>query len=109
MTFNDYTHQWFAELGDHAKTESYPALEKLLFAVRKFPSKRNMLQARALVDKLRGGSNRVKLAKQFTALENREFRGEFRFTYHTYPKFGGQASACGELFSLIRQSIEYYR
>lgn len=102
MTFNESTDKWFCELIDCEA-------DTLLPLVKRYPTKRNLL---ALCDNVRALAIEEKLDAGYEILDTiagiltGKFDSEFRHRYHSYPKFAGRVSACGSLFSMIRQAID---
>jgi GT2 family glycosyltransferase len=106
--FNQSTDRWFDRLADYAENRQSPALQALLYNAKCHPTQRNLKAVRNFAGCLRPKVLRRYLLRTINEVADHEFKSEFRFTYHTYPKSSGQVSACGELFSLIRQAIEYH-
>ena len=107
MTFNESTVKWFDRLADYSAKQYTPAIQALLYNAKCHPTRRNLESVRAFALCLRPKLLRRFLLQTVNDVERRAFRDEFRHGFHSYPKQSGQASACGELFSLIRQAIEY--
>jgi len=103
--FNEYTNRWFDRLAVKGRCAE---LDALLCKVKLWPTKRNLQSVRNMVCNLTDKRLAQSILTTIQGVESRKFKREFRFTYHTYPKWGGQASTCGSLFSKLRQAIEYH-
>lgn len=112
MKFSESIDRWYADLCEHAR-QSYPALQSLRRNVDLYPVKRNLASVRAMAELITDHAIRSALLVTIDTLECYGRRGtrEFRFTFHTYPRWQGgrQCSVCGSLFSSIRQAIDYYK
>jgi hypothetical protein len=107
MSFTDSTN-WFDALAEHAKGGQYPALHVLRAKADLYPTKANLELLRYSVDCLKPAKLRRLIVATIESIQRREFKHEFRYHYHSYPKSASQSSACGELFSLIRQAVDYH-
>lgn len=100
---------WFDRLVEFArKHRCHLSFQKMLEACRLYPVRRSVERLRKAVAGMPRGSVRSDLLRTVDAVLFGEFRGQFRFSFHTYPKVSGQVSAAGELFSLVRQAVEYH-
>ena len=107
MKFNAYTDTWFDKLAIDAQ-HGAKARAKLLKTVRRTPNTANLAQAKIDVAELPATQGRAAILAHIEALQANSFRPEFGRKFHRSPMFAGQVSACGELFSMIRQALEYH-
>lgn len=107
MKFRESTDQWFSDLIDYADKHPCPATQCLLAAVNRFPVKRNLDTVRYWIGYIKDTKLRQAILATINDLKSFGRGREFKFTYHTYPRWSGQCSACGTTFSLIRQALTY--
>ena len=103
MKFNEATDSWFDKLSESSDLAIVPIFD----AAEAYPTARNLRRLRSKVCLLEDVNVRSPLLFHIDAICS--FKGEFRFIYHRYPRNQrfDMCSACGELFSMVRQAIEY--
>lgn len=99
---------WFDALCGYSLSNR-GTMQALLVIAERFPNRHNLEKAREFVSKMRPVVF-MHVLRSIDAILNgeQEIKDTYRFRYHTYPKWSGQSSATGELFSLLRQAITYH-
>lgn len=106
VTFNPAP--WFDALVDYSQRQR-GTMQSLLAVAERFPNRHNLEKAREIVASMRPVLF-LHVLRSIDAILNgeQEIKDTYRHRYHAYPKWGGQVSATGELFSLLRQAITYH-
>jgi hypothetical protein len=107
VKFREHTDTWFDKLAVERATGERQR-NKLLRTVRRSPVASNLAQAKIDASALPESQGRTEILAHIEALQNNSFRPEFGRKFHRSPRFAGQVSACGELFSMLRQALEYH-
>ena len=103
---------WFDRLAEHARDNKYIGLEFLTSNVKLYPNKNNLQSVRNMAETLKDKKLRRDVLATINAVDagafSREGNGEFKYKFHSYSRQSSQCSACGSLFSLLRQALEYH-
>ena len=97
---------WFDLVADHNDNDTVAAL---LTITDKYPVRENLLRLRELTHKVDLPEIQKALLLTIDAIldGHQTVKKEFGLRFHRYPRCPGCVSACGELFSLLRQALTY--
>jgi len=96
-TFNEHTNGWFDKLAESTDKELKTILAKYS---RLSPSRATFLKLKLAIFNIPKNHLRNLLYNQLDAIDNNEFKTEFRFKF-------GEHSQFGELLSMIKQGLTY--
>ncbi len=101
MKFSESVDRWF----DRLAVSQDPACFRIRAIASKFPVKSNLKRLRMEVLELRDSDLRNAILDTINSLPTMTgHKGEFRYLWH---RTATTCSACGELFSMLRQSIQH--